>query len=169
VKTLWNLTIEGINRIVQIAVIIGFSVLVVLVMMQIIWRYVLEIPLPWSDEAVRYLLVWVTLLSIAVAHRNDSHIRLDFFVQRLPRIVRRIVWILFNGITFAFLLLLLIYGIPHATLGRFTYSPGLGITLFAAYVSVPTAAGVMLLNHIDYVIYNAKSMEVGDIREAPRQ
>ena len=54
----WTTFINVLNFLTRVAIIIGFSLLSVFVMMQIVWRYVLEWPLPWSEEAARYLLVW---------------------------------------------------------------------------------------------------------------
>ena len=156
--TYWKYFIDKVDALAKLATIIGFAALFVCVMMQIIWRYILEIPLPWSDEVARYLLVWVSLLAVAVAFRNDSHIRLDFFISRCPLLIRHFVWILFNLLTLTFLALLVVYGIPNAVMGKFTSSPGLtsvfpntNITMFLPYLSVPVAAGIMILNLVDYI------------------
>ena len=161
----WKHFINMVNYLTKIAILVGFCLLATFVMMQIIWRYVLELPLPWSEEAARYLLVWVSLLAIAMAFRNDSHIRLDYFFNRFGPLIRHGIWVFFNLITLFFLALLVVYGIPNAILGKFTYSPGLNITMFAAYMSVPVSAFIMILNLIDYVIHNFKVKEMGDIRE----
>ena len=122
----WTLFVDILNLMTRWAILIGFSVLVILVLMQIIWRYILELPLPWSDEAIRYLLVWVTLLAIAKAFRNDGHLRLGALFQKCARPIRSFLWVVFNLLTLSFLSLLLIYGIPNAVLGKFTNSPGTG-------------------------------------------
>jgi len=150
---------------------LGFALLFISVMMQIVWRYVLEIPLPWSDEAARYLLVWISLLAIAIAFRDDSHIRLDFFFNRFAPHVRHIIWVIFNLLSLVFLALLFFYGIPNAIMGKFTFSPGLSnllpnttVTLFVPYLSVPVTGGIMILNLVDYVLFNFKIKELGDSR-----
>ena len=62
-------------------------------------------------------------------------------------------------------MLLFYYGIPNAVLGKFTYSPGLNITMFAAYLSVPVSAFIMFMNLIDYILHNFKYKDFGDIRD----
>ena len=64
------------------------------------------------------------------------------------------------------------YGIPNALLGKNTFSPGLSasfshttFTLFLPYLSVPVAAGIMILNLLDYILHNFRSKEVGDVRD----
>jgi TRAP-type C4-dicarboxylate transport system permease small subunit len=167
----WTFFVDKVNAVTGFLTVVGFALLFVCVMMQIIWRYILEVPLPWSDEAARYLLVWVSLLAIALAFRDDSHIRLDYFFVKFPPSLRHGIWILFNLMALGFLALLLIYGIPNAVLGRFTCSPGMttlfkdsAMTMFLPYLSVPVSAGIMILNLIDYVIHNFSIKEFGDTR-----
>jgi TRAP-type C4-dicarboxylate transport system permease small subunit len=161
----WTVFVDFLNVLTKWAILLGFSVLVALVLMQIVWRYILEWPLPWSDEAVRYLLVWVTLLAIARAFRNDEHLRLGALFYKCAKPIRNFLWILFNLLTLSFQTLLIIYGIPNAILGNFTNSPGLDISLFVPYLSVPVAAGIMLINQIDYTLFNFRVKEFGDIRK----
>jgi TRAP-type C4-dicarboxylate transport system permease small subunit len=169
---LWKTLIDKLDGLTKIATTVGFAGLFVCVMMQIVWRYILEIPLLWSEEVARYLLVWISLLAVAIAFRNDTHIRLDFFVAKCPVSLRHFVWIFFNLLTLAFLALLLVYGIPNALLGKNTFSAGLSasfsgmtFTLFLPYLSVPVAAGIMILNLLDYIFHNLGSKEVGDVRD----
>lgn len=164
----WTAFVDLLNRVNKWAILLGFSGLVVLVLMQIVWRYILELPLPWSDEAIRYLLVWVTLLAIARAFRNDEHLRLGALFQKCAKPFRSFLWLLFNLLTLSFQVLLIVYGIPNAMLGNFTNSPGLDISLFVPYLSVPVAAVIMLINQIDYTLFNFRAKEFGDIRKIRR-
>ena len=42
----------------------GFGVIVVLTIAQVIFRFVLDSPLVWSEELARLLLVWVTFSAV---------------------------------------------------------------------------------------------------------
>jgi TRAP-type C4-dicarboxylate transport system permease small subunit len=161
----WTYFVDLLNVLTKWSILLGFAFLLFLVLMQIVWRYILEWPLPWSDEAVRYLLVWVTLLAIARAFRNDEHLRLGVLFSRCAKPIRSFLWVLFNLLALSFQSLLIIYGIPNAILGNFTHSPGLDISLFIPYLSVPVAAGIMMINQIDYTLFNYKSRDFGDIRK----
>ncbi len=162
---IWTFLVNSINLLTKWVILLGFSFMLVLVLMQIVWRYILEWPLPWSDEAIRYLLVWVTLLAIARAFRNDGHLRLGALFLKCAKPIRSFLWVLFNLLTLSFQGLLIIYGIPNAVLGNFTNSPGLNISLFVPYLSVPVTAGIMLINQIDYTLFNFRIREFGDIRK----
>jgi TRAP-type C4-dicarboxylate transport system permease small subunit len=148
----WTRFMDALNGLTRLAIITGFALLAIFVMMQIFWRYILVIPLPWSEEAARYLLVWVALLATAVAFRDESHIRLDVVFNRFGRRTQKNLSFVFRLIGLGFAGLLLVYGVALAKLGTFTNSPGLNITMFAAYLSIPVSAAVMILNILDSIL-----------------
>jgi TRAP-type transport system small permease protein len=54
------------------------AAIVVLTLAQVIWRYILDDPLQWSEEVARYCFVWVTLLGASALLRvSDGHPRID--------------------------------------------------------------------------------------------
>lgn len=44
----------------------------------------LDDPLAWSDEAARYLMVWLAFLGAMLAARRRSHIRINVLLDLLP-------------------------------------------------------------------------------------
>lgn len=50
----------------------------------VIARYILHLPLAFTEELEVNGLVWLTLLGTAVAFRRRRHLRLLFFQERLP-------------------------------------------------------------------------------------
>ena len=56
----------------------------ILTFYQVITRYVFNNASSWSEEAVRYLFVWVSMIGIAIGIREKVHIGIDIFVKRLP-------------------------------------------------------------------------------------
>ncbi|NYS79949.1 MULTISPECIES: TRAP transporter small permease [Halomonadaceae] len=54
-------------------------------------RYAFGRPLPWTDEVVPMLLVWVTAVGIVLASLRGALISCDILTSRLPGVVARIV------------------------------------------------------------------------------
>jgi TRAP-type transport system small permease protein len=50
----------------------------------------LDDPLIWSDEAARYLMVWLAFLGLMLAARRRSHIRVNVLLDRLAGRPRRL-------------------------------------------------------------------------------
>jgi tripartite ATP-independent transporter DctM subunit len=55
----------------------------------VIWRYVLDSPLIWTDEVAETLFLWLVSLGVVIALRRGEHMRMTMIVNRLgPRVER---------------------------------------------------------------------------------
>lgn len=79
------------DRLVEALATALFFLIFALVLAQIVWRYLLGAPLVWSEEAARYLYVWVALLGWVVASRRGTHIAVGVLAERLPPPGRRLL------------------------------------------------------------------------------
>jgi len=68
-----------------------FVLLLILAILQVLFRYMLMIPLPWTEELARFTLVWVTFLGAASVTRRKLHIAVDYFIAKLPAKTSRVV------------------------------------------------------------------------------
>jgi TRAP-type C4-dicarboxylate transport system permease small subunit len=55
-----------------------FLIMLALMFIQVVYRYILESPLPWSEELCRYLFIITSFLGGAVATAERSHIEINF-------------------------------------------------------------------------------------------
>ena len=65
--------------------------LVAVTFSQVVFRYVLEASLSWSEELARFLLMWLAALSTAYAMKTGAHFALRFLVDRAPPAARRLI------------------------------------------------------------------------------
>ena len=65
--------------------------LMILVMVDVISRYVMQNPLAISDEYGGFCLVAITCIGLAYAWKTRSHVRVEFIIKKLP--VRRRQWL----------------------------------------------------------------------------
>lgn len=67
------------------AVCLGLMVVVILA--QVFFRYVLNNALPWPEEASRFLMMWSTALMAPTAFRRGGFVAIDMVIRLLPRLV----------------------------------------------------------------------------------
>jgi TRAP-type transport system small permease protein len=67
------------------AICLGLMVVVILV--QVFFRYVIGLALPWPEEASRFLMLWSTALMAPTAFRRGGFVAIDMVVRLLPRAV----------------------------------------------------------------------------------
>jgi TRAP-type C4-dicarboxylate transport system permease small subunit len=73
-------------------------VMTVIMLMEVIGRYVFNSPFIWSLEAVNHLLVIVLFFGIPECTRKNGHIQMDLLNRRMPAWARRAVEALYASI-----------------------------------------------------------------------
>ena len=89
----------------------------VVVLLQVLMRYLLATPNPWSEELSRFAFIWVSLLGASLAVEHRAHFGFDQVTKKLAphprRAVERFAW----AVVLAFSLVLVATGIalmdPH--------------------------------------------------------
>jgi TRAP-type C4-dicarboxylate transport system permease small subunit len=70
---------------------------------QVLFRYVLKIPVPWTEELARILFILSMFLGIAIAIREKEHIVVNFLFKKLNLRAQAIGHIIFNAAIFILL------------------------------------------------------------------
>ena len=118
----------------------------VVVLLQVIFRYVLNLPLFWTEELARYCLVWTSLLGSAVAVKRGRHIAVTILMERFPPALRRGLTVVALISVAAILTIILWGGIQLVAITRSQISPALRVSMSLPYLAVPVGAGLMLLH-----------------------
>lgn len=116
----------------------------VLVMIQIVTRYALNQPTAWTEELVRYALIWTSFLAASYAFLERRHMALSILPDRLSAPARR-------GLTRAVDVLVLLFAVLVLGVGGVMLvlsslgdmSALLGISRGAVYAIVPIS-GLMI-------------------------
>jgi TRAP-type transport system small permease protein len=78
---------------------ICLGLMVVAILAQVFFRYVLNNALPWPEEASRFLMLWSTGLMAPTAFRRGGFVAIDMVIRVLPRAVATFMSVLLMGIT----------------------------------------------------------------------
>jgi TRAP-type transport system small permease protein len=112
----------------------------VLVLVQVFTRYVLGTPTAFTEEIVRYTLIWTSLLAAAYAFVHRKHMALIMVRDRLAPRARRGVAVGADVLVLLFAALVLgVGGMMLAIGARNDYSALLGISRGLVYAIVPLA------------------------------
>ena len=92
---------DVIMAIIKVVLIVFGTVMTCLVIMNVILRYVFNSGLSWSEEASRFLFIWVTFLGAILANDaglHGEHMRMDFIVEKIHGVPRKIVELIAEGL-----------------------------------------------------------------------
>jgi len=123
----------------------AFSVLLLafylsLILLQVFYRYILNDSLFWSEEVVRYSLVWGVMLGAALVAYERSHISVEVIGAFLPPAGKQVLTFLANTCTLAFLLILIYAGLDFTDRTWFQRSASLGVPMRWVYLAIPVGA-----------------------------
>jgi TRAP-type C4-dicarboxylate transport system permease small subunit len=151
---------DTVNRCTEVAVFIIISAMAVDIFIEVIFRYVLLLPLFWTEEFARYCLVWSSLLAAGIAMKRGQHIAVTFVAERFPKPIRTMAG--FGGDIFVATVLAVILwgGIYLVILTRHQLSPAMRLPMSLPYMAIPTGSAVMLF-HVFTSIYR-RSREMSD-------
>jgi len=79
------------NSALNLAAIVLFTLIFVVVLLQIFFRYILNDPLIWSEELARYLFIWLCFVGWLIASRHNDHISVVFLRDRLPPLAAKLL------------------------------------------------------------------------------
>lgn len=125
---------------------------VVVVFMAAMSRYVFRDPLPWTVEVAQFAFIWLAFVGISIAERLNVHFRITYFINKIPRKKKRLVWLIDEAMIFAALFLLLFEGVKFGVLGAKGISAVLEIHLDYIYVALPIAVGLTIINRLRVVV-----------------
>ena len=87
--------------------ILFFLTVIFNVIMQIVFRFILRISVPWTEELARIAVIWMTFFGIVLVQADRESIRTDFLVNKLPLKVKYLLEKLTNLASIVLLLVIL--------------------------------------------------------------
>lgn len=119
--------------------------MVLVVLTQIYYRFVLQKPLSWSEEIARGLFIWTAVIGAAIAMDEKLHTNLTVFFDKFPPKVRFIVASATHILTIIFFAVVFVYGLKLTIVAHRNTSPALKWPMSYFYASAPIACGIMAL------------------------
>lgn len=138
---------------------------IVLVSMQVFWRYVLSDPLPWTEQAARYLFIWMLMLEMPILLRRDNNISFDLLYKRLPEKVRHVVQIALLVLIAAFGIVFFVGSFQLCVKSLGKTAVGLGIPIVWVYAAQPTGAALLALVAIEQSVKKIIAWRKGEEAE----
>lgn len=147
IKTIDNIG-AVVARVTGWLIIIMGSVMIIALILQIIFRYVFNSSLSWSEELALFLFTWVVLLAGSIGVREHMHVRLILVRDRFPSFGRMCFDFFAEALTIAFGLLLLIKGWDYtvATAEQGMVSAAVRYPLQYLYLVAPVAGGLIIFH-----------------------
>jgi TRAP-type C4-dicarboxylate transport system permease small subunit len=147
-------------KLIEILVSLLLALMFIITIISIFFRYIIHLPIFWTDEFARYIMFYMVMLGSAVAFREERHPALLFIIQKFPiRFVK--VWNFIKD-TIIIIILIIIFkeGYFMALDVIIMKSPALRISFFWVYLALPIGALLMIFQIIANYIFGEKSFKI---------
>lgn len=149
------------DKLVSWLLIVLMGAMVVNVSWQVISRYIFQNPSSFTDELVRYMLVWLGTLGAAYVAGKNEHIAIDVLPNKLDGQARAKLMIFVHTLILLFALIAMVMG--GSNLVYITYileqkSATLQIPLAYIYGIIPVSGLIVMFYQIPLILDRRKNL-----------
>lgn len=134
-------------------------ILVLLALWQVFTRYVMNSPSIFTEELLRFAMVWMAMLGSVYAFSSRKHMALVFFKEKMKGARRLALTIAIDLLVMLFAGVVMVHGgtfLSSRTIHVVT--PVLGFSMGMVYAIIPIAGVFIIMNKImDMIIYCSKA------------
>lgn len=131
---------------------ITFIAMVIICFAVVVNRYLLKQPMSWGEPIVLMCMVYMSLVSAALAIRKDTHIRMQLIDFFLPPKAISVLRAMGQILIFGFGVFMIVYGVQFTQLAGRNVMTGVGIKSSWLYITCPIAGVAMCLMEIERFI-----------------
>ncbi len=128
----------------QTVSVLSLAAVVVLVLVQVFYRYVLSSGILWIDELAINLMVLMVLFGAALATRNGTHTDLQMLLNAAPRGMQHLLRVVGTAVSLTFIVVLIWASGTYAYDSRRLFTTMIGIPLWIAYGIIPVGSVLIL-------------------------
>lgn len=128
--------------------------LTLIMLLQIVMRYVFNNSLSWPEELSRYCFVYITFLTLGYCVRNDSMLRLDILKELLPSKIWTVLQVIVRIVSLIFFLCMFVNSLDLLASMQKTsrVSAALGIPYTFIYLSTVLGFGLAVIRGIQMIV-----------------
>ena len=139
---------RGLVWVEQGLTIVSCSVMCIILLLQVLFRYVFRISAVWTEEIALITFLYTIFLGASLVFVKSRHIGFDALVALFPKKFNALVWIFSNIAVMVFLVVMIFSGYKLVVAGRTDVSPMLRIPMSWLYAVIPISGITMLLHSL---------------------
>lgn len=133
------------DRTLNLLVCVLYALLTLIAFAQVVVRYLLGGSIPWSEEASRFLFIWLSFLGFSITMNRGRHVGVDFFVAMCPILVRKAAALLSDALIVGFLVFFIVKAWDVVRITFDNRSPAMQIPMGYFYLILPISAALLIL------------------------
>jgi len=129
--------------------------------LQVFYRYVLSDSLAWSEELMRYLMIWTAYLCAGLAYSRGEMLGMRFLVDACPPPVRAVIDGIGRALVVALLVTITGYGWQFSVRTSAEVATALPLSMFWIHLAVPVGAALLAVHVLFTGFFRAEAASRG--------
>lgn len=144
------------NHFEEVIIIIAFLIMAIVMVLTVLFRFVFDIALDWTEELSRYIFIFVVYISSSLAIKQRKHVRVEIIDTILPKKFQRPLTIFLDILwgVFTFAIAIDSIQITRENFSSGMVSPAFGIPMGWIYMMIPVTFFVMGIRIVQQIYLN---------------
>jgi len=137
--------LKVLDKLLDWGAILTMGVLSLLTLFSVLSRFILKMPISFSEEVGRFLFIWMSYFGAAITMRKNEHIKLDLFQGKLSPKAYAVLQTFVFALIATFCVVLSIMGTKQLETAFMQTAPVSRISLGVVYSIIPFSAFCMVI------------------------
>jgi len=138
-------------------------IMFVVICCQVLFRYVLHQPSPWTEELARYLFIWVSMVGAAYGVNTQAHFGFELLVKKMSSRMQRAGHYFIQLCMGLLVVVLVVYGLRMVKVVSFQLTPALQLPMRYVYYSLPVSGLLMAFHLVHHFLISCRPQRLPDI------
>ncbi|WP_325176599.1 TRAP transporter small permease [Paenibacillus alkalitolerans] len=150
------------NSVLNVAIAFSLAFMAILVFGNVVLRYLFNSGITWSEEMSRFLFVWMTFLGAIGALKDNEHLGVDMFVKKLSPVLKKVVFVVTNGLVLYVLWLVLDGSWKMTLINMESMAPATGLPLAYVYgigIVMSICMAIIIVFNLYRVLFGKRSVD----------
>jgi len=136
-------------------------IMFLIVTLQIFAR-ALHVTVSWTEEASRYILIWIGMLAAGIALKEGGHAAIGFVIDPLPKKAQHVVNLLIEAGILVFMIIFFKTSLKAAFDAKDFLASAFDMTMFWPKMALPVGSVVLILNCIYLMAFDLTKLVYGE-------
>ena len=138
--------VNGIDKIERFLITVIFTEVIIVGFAQVVCRFILRTPLPWSEELLRFSFIWLTYTASSMGIMAGTHANVTVLTDRLSVKSQKVLQVFIDLLT-AFFAVVFYFSITiiQTQIATNQISPAMRIPMYIPYAGITVSFGFMII------------------------
>ena len=154
--------VKCMNAVLRLVLAVMVAVMVIACCYQVVTRFVLNDPSKYTEEFLRYALIWLTMLGAPYAYGAGKHLSIDLLVMNFGAKTKNYVRVFVEIIVLILSLAVFVFGGIAVTLNAGgQISAAMRLPMECYYACIPVGGVLMAIYSVDRLLDALKDLKEG--------